>query len=96
MYTTLLMSTGLTFGTISALYGLSHELITQEQYAVLVTAVILSAIVPTVIADRWFAPGIEPVEEQLARRAADRMPAMSADQGPVQVGPNKGDASHVS
>jgi len=96
MYTTLLMSTGLTFGTISALYGLSHELITQEQYAVLVTAVILSAIVPTLIADRWFAPGIEPVEEQLTRRAADRMPALSADRGPGQVGPNKGDASHVS
>ena len=96
MYTTLLMSTGLTFGTISALYGLGHELITQEQYAVLVTAVILSAIVPTLIADRWFAPGIEPVEEQLARRAADRMPALNADQGLGQVGLNKGDAGHVS
>src|SRR5206468_3018092 len=40
MYTTLLMSTGLTFGTISALYGLSHELISQDQYTILVTAVI--------------------------------------------------------
>ena len=47
MYTTLLMSTGLTFGTISALYGLSHELISQDQYTILVTAVILSAVVPT-------------------------------------------------
>jgi Kef-type K+ transport system membrane component KefB len=54
MYTTLLMSTGLTFGTISSLYGLSHHLITQEQYTILVTAVILSAVVPTVIAERWF------------------------------------------
>jgi Kef-type K+ transport system membrane component KefB len=65
MYTTLLMSTGLTFGTISALYGLSHQLITEEQYAILVTVVILSAIVPTVIAERWFDPGGEPPEEEL-------------------------------
>jgi Kef-type K+ transport system membrane component KefB len=56
MYTTLLMSTGLTFGTISSLYGLSHEFITQDQYTILVTAVILSAVVPTVIAERWFDP----------------------------------------
>jgi Kef-type K+ transport system membrane component KefB len=56
MYTTLLMSTGLTFGTISSLYGLSHQLITQEQYTILVTVVILSAVVPTVIAERWFDP----------------------------------------
>ncbi len=56
MYTTLLMSTGLTFGTISALYGLTHEFITQEQYTILVTVVILSAVVPTVIAERWFDP----------------------------------------
>jgi Kef-type K+ transport system membrane component KefB len=54
MYTTLLMSTGLTFGTISSLYGLSHQVIDQAQYTVLVTAVILSAIVPTVIAERWY------------------------------------------
>jgi Kef-type K+ transport system membrane component KefB len=56
MYTTLLMSTGLTFGTISSLYGLTHKLITQEQYTILVTVVILSAVVPTVIAERWFDP----------------------------------------
>lgn len=56
MYTTLLMSTGLTFGTISSLYGLSHQLITQAQYTILVTVVILSAVVPTLIAERWFDP----------------------------------------
>jgi len=71
MYTTLMMSTGLTFGTISALYGLSHALISQEQYAILVTAVILSAIVPTLIAERWFDPGVEPPEERLDRRAME-------------------------
>src|SRR5205807_1151103 len=40
MYTTLLMSTGLTFGTISALFGLSHHIITEDQYSALVATVI--------------------------------------------------------
>ncbi|HXV68242.1 MAG TPA: cation:proton antiporter, partial [Nitrospira sp.] len=55
-YYTLLMSTGLTFGTISSLYGLSHGLVTQEQYSFLVAAVIASAVVPTLIAGWWFVP----------------------------------------
>ena len=49
-YYTLMMSTGLTFGTISALYGLSHEIITQSQYSFIVAAVIGSAVIPTLIA----------------------------------------------
>jgi Kef-type K+ transport system membrane component KefB len=56
MYTTLLMSTGLTFGTISALFGLTNKIINQDQYTILVTAVILSAVVPTIIAQKWFQP----------------------------------------
>jgi len=56
MYTTLLMSTGLTFGTISSLFGLSHGVVTQEQYSALVAAVIASAVVPTLIANIWFLP----------------------------------------
>jgi Kef-type K+ transport system membrane component KefB len=56
MYTTLLMSTGLTFGTISALFGLSHEVIDQAQYSALVAAVIASAVVPTLIANAFFMP----------------------------------------
>lgn len=55
-YYTLLMSTGLTFGTISALYGFSHNIITQEQYSFLVAVVILSAVVPTYIAGLAFMP----------------------------------------
>jgi Kef-type K+ transport system membrane component KefB len=55
-YATLLMSTGLTFGTISALFGVSRHLITQGQYTVLVTVVILSAVVPTLIAQSLFLP----------------------------------------
>jgi Kef-type K+ transport system membrane component KefB len=58
-YTTLLMSTGLTFGTISALFGLTNHLITQAQYTVLVTVVIGSAVVPTLIAQWFFQPAIE-------------------------------------
>lgn len=48
-YTTLLMSTGLTFGTISALFGLNNQIIDQKQYTILVTVVILSAVIPTLI-----------------------------------------------
>jgi Kef-type K+ transport system membrane component KefB len=62
MYTTLLMSTGLTFGTISALFGLTNHIIDRSQYTVLVTAVIGSAIVPTLIAQRWFLPSFERAE----------------------------------
>ena len=56
MYTTLLMSTGLTFGTISSLFGLSHGVVDQGQYSVLVAAVIASAVVPTLIANAYFMP----------------------------------------
>jgi Kef-type K+ transport system membrane component KefB len=55
-YTTLLMSTGLTFGTISSLYGLNAGIIDRTQFSVLVGVVILSAIVPTAIAQRLFSP----------------------------------------
>jgi hypothetical protein len=55
-YYTLLMSTGLTLGTISSLYGFAHGLVTQEQYFFLVTAVIASAVVPTLIAGIYFVP----------------------------------------
>ena len=61
-YTTLLMSTGLTFGTISSLYGLNAGIIDRTQFSVLVTVVVLTAILPTVVAQRWFTP----------RGAADR------------------------
>jgi Kef-type K+ transport system membrane component KefB len=56
LYTTLLMSTGLTFGTISALFGLSHQVIDQAQYSAIVAAVVASAVVPTLIANAFFLP----------------------------------------
>lgn len=58
-YTTLLMSTGLTFGTISALFGLTNNIIDQEQYTILVTVVIGSAVVPTLIAQSFFRPSVD-------------------------------------
>lgn len=67
-YTTLLMSTGLTFGSISALFGLNRGIIDQGQYTILVTVVILSAFVPTVLAQQFFKPNVE------AHLAAQRAP----------------------
>jgi hypothetical protein len=53
---TVAMSTGLTFGTISALFGLSHGVITRAQYSAIVAAVVASAVVPTLIANAFFLP----------------------------------------
>jgi len=55
-FVTLLMSTGLTFGTISSLYGLTAGIIDETQFSLLITVVVLSAVVPTAIAERWFLP----------------------------------------
>jgi Kef-type K+ transport system membrane component KefB len=66
-FTTLLMSTGLTFGTISSLYGLQAGIIDETQFSLLVAVVVLSAIVPTVIAQRFFQPSAA-VEAQRERR----------------------------
>ena len=55
-YYTLMMSTGLTFGTISALFGLNHQIITQTQYSYIVGTVIGSAVIPTMIANTFFLP----------------------------------------
>jgi Kef-type K+ transport system membrane component KefB len=61
-YLTMMMATGLTFGTISSLYGLTHHYIDQAQYTALVTVVILTAVVPTAIAQALFKPLEEPAE----------------------------------
>jgi glutathione-regulated potassium-efflux system ancillary protein KefC len=79
MYTTLLMSTGLTFGTISALFGLSHAIIDQSQYSALVAAVIGSAVVPTVIANAFYLP-----RHLLPRAASEPAPAEHAAVTPLR------------
>jgi Kef-type K+ transport system membrane component KefB len=76
-FTTLLMSTGLTFGTISSLYGLSAGIIDETQFSLLVAVVVLSAVVPTVIAQRLFQP--DAAEEARREAAAARRPALEGE-----------------
>ena len=83
MYTTLLMSTGLTFGTISALFGLSHDIIDQAQYSALVAAVIASAVIPTVIANAFYLPRhLLPAQKEEPREHAG---TVAADQAARQA-----------
>jgi hypothetical protein len=70
------MSTGLTFGTISALFGLTNKIIDQNQYTILVTAVIASAVVPTLIAQTWFQPEFKPISDD-----PEALPAEEAASG---------------
>jgi Kef-type K+ transport system membrane component KefB len=76
MYTTLMMSTGLTFGSISALFGLTNHIIDERQYTILLTAVIGSAVVPTLIAQRWFQPDFK----ALASAAPDPTAVVTAEE----------------
>jgi Kef-type K+ transport system membrane component KefB len=72
IYTTLLMATGLTFGSIAALFGLTHHLIDRTQYTELVTVVLLSAFVPTLIAQKLFQPVVTlPTEDEEALAEED-------------------------
>src|SRR5438046_3258304 len=70
MFTTLLMSTGLTFGTISSLYGLNAGILDRAQFSVLVTVVVASAVIPTIIAQRWFHPEKAPRSARVRPEAA--------------------------
>ncbi len=73
IYTTLLMSTGLTFGSISALFGLTHGIIDQTQYSLLIATVIGSAVVPTLIANAFFIPHyLLPKKEKLPAVLAEK------------------------
>jgi Kef-type K+ transport system membrane component KefB len=63
VFTTLLMSTGLTFGTITSLYGLSAGIIDRTQFSLLIAVVVASAIVPTVIAQRFYSPAAEELRD---------------------------------
>ena len=70
-FVTLLMSTGLTFGTIASLYGLTSGVIDTTQFSLLVTVVVLSAIVPTAIAERWFLPEAAKVSRRRAYQKSE-------------------------
>jgi Kef-type K+ transport system membrane component KefB len=69
IFTTLLMSTGLTFGTISSLYGLNSGIIDRTQFSLLITVVVLSAILPTAVAQRFFQP--HPERSRVRRQPAE-------------------------
>jgi glutathione-regulated potassium-efflux system ancillary protein KefC len=86
LYYTLMMSTGLTFGTISALFGLNHGIIDQAQYSFLVATVIGSAVVPTMLANAFFMPKHllvrEPVEPN-ARASVSPLASTTTDRQSV-------------
>jgi hypothetical protein len=71
------MSTGLTFGTITSLYGLSAHIIDRTQFSLLVAVVVLSAIVPTAIAQRLYSPAAEEQRDLTAPVAPARLPALA-------------------
>jgi Kef-type K+ transport system membrane component KefB len=81
VFTTLLMSTGLTFGTISSLYGLNAGIIDRTQFSLLIAIVVLSAIVPTAIAQRFFQPHAERERERDRAESAAPMPPAPAGEG---------------
>ena len=85
MYTTLLMSTGLTFGTISALFGLSHGIINQAQYSALVAAVIGSAVIPTVVANAFYLPH-HLLPDQKAETVGPQLPEASRSTAARETG----------
>ncbi len=80
-FTTLLMSTGLTFGTITSLYGLNAGIIDRTKFSLLIAVVVLSAIVPTAIAQRFFQPRPEAEHEQPGERGVAPMPPAPAREG---------------
>jgi Kef-type K+ transport system membrane component KefB len=79
VFTTLLMSTGLTFGTITSLYGLNAGIIDRTQFSLLIAVVVLSAIVPTAIAQRLYSPSAEAQRDLTAPVAPAGVPALSED-----------------
>jgi Kef-type K+ transport system membrane component KefB len=78
-FTTLLMSTGLTFGTISSLYGLNAHIIDRKQFSLLVATVVLSAVVPTVIAQRFYQPSRDRELDLTAPVPPAHAPELTAD-----------------
>jgi Kef-type K+ transport system membrane component KefB len=91
-YTTLLMATGLTFGTISSLYGLQNGIIDETQYTILVSTVILSAFVPTLIAQKFFQPTVEMMHAwgHLYRRRLGTLSVEDIDGGTADEVPSVG------
>ena len=92
-YTTLLMATGLTFGTISSLYGLQNGIINQNQYTILVSVVILSAFVPTLIAQQFFQPSVE-MMQAWGRVYRRRLGTLSVEDIDTEPGKNQANTQY--
>ena len=84
-YTSLLMATGLTFGTISALFGLTNKIIDQSQYTTLVIVVILSAILPSIIAQQFFEPTLNTLHAWGRLRRIQKQNSGSAKHSAIKV-----------
>ena len=81
VFTTLLMSTGLTFGTITSLYGLNAGIIDRTQFSLLIAVVVLSAIIPTAIAQRFYSPTTEALRDITAPVPPAGLPAFGEAEG---------------
>lgn len=55
-YVAVLMSTGLVFGIVAAVFGLGQGILDSGQFSVLVGVIVLSAVIPTVVAQTWLRP----------------------------------------
>ena len=66
MYATLLMASGLIFRAISAPFGLSNKIIDDGPYSALVAAIIGTAVLQTLIANRFHLPHHLPPADEAA------------------------------
>lgn len=56
IYVSLLMATSLTFGLVFLQFGVEQGHIDQTQFSILVGTILIGALAPTMIAQRWFDP----------------------------------------
>ncbi len=79
-YYTLMISTGLALATISATFGLHRGLIDRTQYSHLVAAVVGSAVLPLVLASKYFVPRhlVSHVRPAVSRLRLPARPARAA------------------
>ena len=81
---------GIGFGSIAALFGLTHGLINERQYTELVTVVLLSAFVPTLIAQLFVKPVVADIDEAGAAATAVRPSRPAHSRGSRTAAPCRG------
>ena len=55
-YVSFLMATSLTFGLVFLQFGIEQGLIDRTQFSILVGVILIGALAPNMIAQRWFDP----------------------------------------